>query len=87
MWRDYTCDLQAIFNDVIPNVTNICENIYDAMNEGFRRIRFSVPKVTRKEIDTNAVSLEKPLLDFLNEIQIIFDIGKCLEKTLTKVFY
>lgn len=85
LWKTNTCDIDVIFNDILPDLITLCGDIYEEMNEEFRHIRFTVPKTARREPEIKTITLEKPLLDFLNQIQIVFDIGKCLERTLKKV--
>lgn len=70
---------------LLPKVLCSTEKAYQETSNEFSHIRLLVTKVPQVKRQVPTISLERPLFDFLRQIQIIFDIGKHLEEIIVNV--
>lgn len=84
VWK-IKCDIKSIFNNILPTLIDLMNTIYPEISNEFQYIRFSLQNTMKKEKRLAVTRLEQPLLDFLNQIQIIFEAGRFLEGKLREV--
>lgn len=87
LWKTSKCEVVDVFRTIIPDLSMFIEINYNLFNKSFNNIRFTLLNTIEKtkKICTVNSQIQLPFIDFLQHVQIIFELGINLKYQLEKV--
>lgn len=85
LWKGKKRDVNTILCKILPDLNYTMKTAHRDLCNSFDNVRFTLQNAPKRQKTLPIMHVEQPLLDFLNQIQITFELGKTFEEKLRKV--